>query len=127
MDTFGLLAHGLAGALQPVNLLYALIGVTLGTAVGVLGDAGASCTAPTAAADGATDPVVDVDAPVSVCGVALGVLGDAGASCAAPAARAMSRPASPASSPAGSMPRPTTTTSAVRVDPSSRTSSTRRR
>ena len=36
MDTFGLLAHGLAGALQPLNLLYALIGVTLGTAVGVL-------------------------------------------------------------------------------------------
>ena len=36
MDTLGLLAHGLAGALQPINLLYALIGVTLGTAVGVL-------------------------------------------------------------------------------------------
>ena len=44
MDTFGLLAHGLAGALQPVNLLYALIGVTLGTAVGVLPGIGPALT-----------------------------------------------------------------------------------
>ena len=44
MDTFGLLAHGLAGALQPLNLLYALIGVTLGTAVGVLPGIGPALT-----------------------------------------------------------------------------------
>jgi len=44
MDTFGLLAHGLAGALQPINLLYALIGVTLGTAVGVLPGIGPALT-----------------------------------------------------------------------------------
>ena len=44
MDTFALLAHGLAGALQPVNLLYALIGVTLGTAVGVLPGIGPALT-----------------------------------------------------------------------------------
>ncbi len=44
MDTFGLLAHGLVGALQPTNLLYALIGVTLGTAVGVLPGIGPALT-----------------------------------------------------------------------------------
>ena len=36
MQTFDLLLQGLAVAIQPINLLYALIGVTLGTAVGVL-------------------------------------------------------------------------------------------
>ena len=35
MNTFDLLMHGLEVAIQPINLLYALIGVTLGTAVGV--------------------------------------------------------------------------------------------
>ena len=44
MDTFALLAHGFAGALQPMNLLYALIGVTLGTAVGVLPGIGPALT-----------------------------------------------------------------------------------
>src|SRR4249919_3069984 len=44
MDTFALLAHGLVGALQPTNLLYALIGVTLGTAVGVLPGIGPALT-----------------------------------------------------------------------------------
>ena len=36
METFAALAHGMAVAVQPMNLLYALIGVFLGTAVGVL-------------------------------------------------------------------------------------------
>ena len=44
MDAFALLAHGLAGALQPINLLYALVGVTLGTAVGVLPGIGPALT-----------------------------------------------------------------------------------
>ena len=44
MDTFGFLAQGFAVALQPVNLLYALIGVTLGTAVGVLPGIGPALT-----------------------------------------------------------------------------------
>ncbi len=44
METFALLAHGLGGALQPLNLLYALIGVTLGTAVGVLPGIGPALT-----------------------------------------------------------------------------------
>ncbi|MBX3577215.1 MAG: tripartite tricarboxylate transporter permease [Rhizobiaceae bacterium] len=44
MDTFGLLADGLVVALQPLNLLYALIGVTLGTAVGVLPGIGPALT-----------------------------------------------------------------------------------
>jgi len=44
MDTFTLLLHGLAVALEPVNLLYALIGVTLGTAVGVLPGIGPALT-----------------------------------------------------------------------------------
>ncbi|MGO4124647.1 tripartite tricarboxylate transporter permease [Inquilinus sp. YAF38] len=44
MDTFGFLAQGFAVALQPINLLYALIGVTLGTAVGVLPGIGPALT-----------------------------------------------------------------------------------
>lgn len=44
MDTFSFLAQGFAVALQPVNLLYALIGVTLGTAVGVLPGIGPALT-----------------------------------------------------------------------------------
>jgi putative tricarboxylic transport membrane protein len=44
MDAFTLLGQGLVGALQPVNLLYALIGVTLGTAVGVLPGIGPALT-----------------------------------------------------------------------------------
>jgi putative tricarboxylic transport membrane protein len=44
MDTFGFLLQGLAVASQPINLLYALIGVTLGTAVGVLPGIGPALT-----------------------------------------------------------------------------------
>lgn len=44
MDSFTLLAHGFAVAFQPFNLLYALIGVTLGTAVGVLPGIGPALT-----------------------------------------------------------------------------------
>ena len=44
MDTFAALAHGMAVALQPHNLLFALIGVTLGTAVGVLPGIGPALT-----------------------------------------------------------------------------------
>ncbi len=44
MTTFELLAHGLVVALQPMNLIYALIGVTLGTAVGVLPGIGPALT-----------------------------------------------------------------------------------
>ena len=44
METFGLLADGLATALGPWNLFYALIGVTLGTAVGVLPGIGPALT-----------------------------------------------------------------------------------
>ncbi len=44
MDSFSLLAHGFAVAMQPFNLLYALIGVTLGTAVGVLPGIGPALT-----------------------------------------------------------------------------------
>ncbi len=44
MDTFTLLAQGLLTALEPINLLYALIGVTLGTAVGVLPGIGPALT-----------------------------------------------------------------------------------
>ena len=44
MDTFGLLAQGLLAALQWQNLLYALVGVTLGTAVGVLPGIGPALT-----------------------------------------------------------------------------------
>jgi putative tricarboxylic transport membrane protein len=44
MDTFGLLAQGLLTALEPINLFYALVGVTLGTAVGVLPGIGPALT-----------------------------------------------------------------------------------
>ncbi|PWK68344.1 tripartite tricarboxylate transporter permease [Aminobacter sp. AP02] len=44
MDTFALLAQGLLTALEPMNMLYALIGVTLGTAVGVLPGIGPALT-----------------------------------------------------------------------------------
>jgi putative tricarboxylic transport membrane protein len=44
MNTFDLLLQGLAVAMQPINLLYALIGVTLGTAVGVLPGIGPALT-----------------------------------------------------------------------------------
>lgn len=44
MDTLALLAQGFATALEPMNLLYALIGVTLGTAVGVLPGIGPATT-----------------------------------------------------------------------------------
>jgi len=44
MDTFALLGQGLLTALEPMHLLYALIGVTLGTAVGVLPGIGPALT-----------------------------------------------------------------------------------
>ena len=44
MDALLPLAHGMAVALQPANLLYALIGVFLGTAVGVLPGIGPALT-----------------------------------------------------------------------------------
>ena len=44
MDTFALLGQGLLTAMEPYNLLYALIGVTLGTAVGVLPGIGPALT-----------------------------------------------------------------------------------
>ena len=44
METFALLAQGFLVALEPTNLLYALIGVTLGTAVGVLPGIGPALT-----------------------------------------------------------------------------------
>lgn len=44
MSTFEFLLQGLASAAQPINLLYALIGVTLGTAVGVLPGIGPATT-----------------------------------------------------------------------------------
>lgn len=44
MEAFALLAQGLAVALDPMILLYALIGVTLGTAVGVLPGIGPALT-----------------------------------------------------------------------------------
>ncbi|SDQ38884.1 tripartite tricarboxylate transporter permease [Thermostaphylospora chromogena] len=44
MDSFGLLIDGFTAALTPVNLLYALIGVTLGTFVGVLPGIGPAMT-----------------------------------------------------------------------------------
>eukprot|EP01133_Synstelium_polycarpum_P027301 gene27301-32901_t len=44
MDTFTLLAHGFLVALEPMNLFYALVGVTLGTAVGVLPSIGPALT-----------------------------------------------------------------------------------
>src|SRR3954462_3113389 len=44
MEAFFSLAHGLTVALEPMNLLYALIGVFLGTAVGVLPGIGPALT-----------------------------------------------------------------------------------
>jgi putative tricarboxylic transport membrane protein len=44
MDTFSLLAQGLLTALEPMMLFYALVGVTLGTAVGVLPGIGPALT-----------------------------------------------------------------------------------
>src|SRR5581483_11581936 len=44
MDTLLALANGLTVALQPTNLLFALIGVLLGTAVGVLPGIGPALT-----------------------------------------------------------------------------------
>src|SRR5258708_28369998 len=44
METFSALAQGMLVALQPINLLYALIGVLLGTAVGVLPGIGPALT-----------------------------------------------------------------------------------
>ncbi|WP_332701093.1 tripartite tricarboxylate transporter permease [Devosia sp.] len=44
MDTFGLLGQGLIAAMQWQNLIYAFIGVTLGTAVGVLPGIGPALT-----------------------------------------------------------------------------------
>ncbi len=44
MDTFSLLLQGLSVAIEPSNLLFALIGVTLGTAVGVLPGIGPALT-----------------------------------------------------------------------------------
>ena len=44
MDTFALLAQGLLTATEPINLFYALVGVTLGTAVGVLPGIGPALT-----------------------------------------------------------------------------------
>ncbi|PBB86090.1 MULTISPECIES: tripartite tricarboxylate transporter permease [unclassified Mesorhizobium] len=44
MDTFALLGQGLLTALEPAKLFYALIGVTLGTAVGVMPGIGPALT-----------------------------------------------------------------------------------
>ena len=44
MNTFDFLLQGLAIAAQPINLFYALIGVTLGTLVGVLPGIGPALT-----------------------------------------------------------------------------------
>jgi putative tricarboxylic transport membrane protein len=44
MEAFGSLLHGLSIAIQPINLLYAFIGVMLGTAVGVLPGIGPALT-----------------------------------------------------------------------------------
>ena len=44
MESFSLLMQGLSTALDPMILLYALIGVTLGTAVGVLPGIGPALT-----------------------------------------------------------------------------------
>ncbi len=44
METFELLGNGFAIALQPMNLLWALLGVTLGTAIGVLPGLGPALT-----------------------------------------------------------------------------------
>ncbi|CAN1507697.1 Protein of unknown function DUF112, transmembrane [Rhabdaerophilaceae bacterium] len=44
MDTFGLLLQGFATALTPINMLWVLVGVTLGTAIGVLPGLGPALT-----------------------------------------------------------------------------------
>jgi putative tricarboxylic transport membrane protein len=44
VNTFELLLQGLQTAMMPINLLYALVGVTLGTAVGVLPGIGPALT-----------------------------------------------------------------------------------
>ena len=44
METLQLLSNGFAVALQPMNLLWALVGVTLGTAIGVLPGLGPALT-----------------------------------------------------------------------------------
>src|ERR671922_3010421 len=44
MDTLAALANGFVVALTPFNLLWALVGVTLGTAVGVLPGIGPALT-----------------------------------------------------------------------------------
>jgi putative tricarboxylic transport membrane protein len=44
VDAFAALAQGMMVALQPTNLLFALIGVLLGTAVGVLPGIGPALT-----------------------------------------------------------------------------------
>jgi putative tricarboxylic transport membrane protein len=44
MEAFSMLGHGMLVALQPMNLLFALIGVFLGTAVGVLPGIGPALT-----------------------------------------------------------------------------------
>ena len=44
MDTFILLFEGLATATQPLNLMFALLGVMLGTAVGVMPGIGPELT-----------------------------------------------------------------------------------
>lgn len=44
METFELLSNGFVVALQPMNLLWALLGVTLGTAIGVLPGLGPALT-----------------------------------------------------------------------------------
>jgi putative tricarboxylic transport membrane protein len=44
METFAALAHGMAVAVQPMYLVYALVGVFLGTAVGVLPGIGPALT-----------------------------------------------------------------------------------
>src|SRR5574343_1142966 len=44
MDSFGLLMQGMWAAMDPLILFYALVGVTLGTAVGVLPGIGPALT-----------------------------------------------------------------------------------
>ena len=44
MDTFNALMHGFAVAIEPSKLLFALVGVFLGTAVGVLPGIGPALT-----------------------------------------------------------------------------------
>src|SRR4249919_3632192 len=58
METFAFLGNGLLTALTPANLMWALIGVTLGTAVGVLPGIGPALTvALLLPATGQLDPV----------------------------------------------------------------------